>query len=159
MPDLTHRLAELADLPQLTQIENRCFWKCDAFSRRILRRMIINPHNSIILDILEFNQQPVGYAAYFTRANSRSIRLYSVCLLPELRGRGLVRKYLQARIAGFSGCFEKMTLEVRKTNRQALSVYSSLGFKAKVILNGYYPDGEDGIRLVKRLGNELAVKK
>lgn len=159
LPNLTHRQAELSDLPLLTQIEKRCFGNSDAFSRRIFRRMIINPKNSIMLDMLELDQQPVGYAAYFTRANSRSIRLYSVCLLPEWRGRGLVREYLQTRIADFSGCFEKMTLEVRKTNQQALSVYYCLGFETRGILKGYYPDGEDGLRLVKILGNELAVKK
>lgn len=151
MNRLHYRKADTADLDWLVGTEQKCFG-AEAFSRRSLGAMIRNMHASIVLDILELEQVPIGYAAYLTRKKSGYIRLYSVCLLPDYRGQGLIAAYLRERIAGFYGRYQRMGLEVRLGNSAAQSLYAKLGFTASKLLKGYYAGGkEDGYRMVKEL--------
>jgi len=149
---LRYRKATAADLDWLVATEQQCFGTVEAFSRRSLGGMIKNAHDSIILDILELGQTPVGYAVYLTRRNSKYIRLYSVCLLPDFQGQGLIGAYLRERISQFSGKYQKIGLEVRIGNTGAERLYAKLGFGVKELLKGYYAGGkEDGYRMVKKL--------
>ncbi|MBZ4654331.1 MAG: yncA [Peptococcaceae bacterium] len=144
-----------ADLRQLMEIEKKCFPECDVFSRRNMRRMVNNPKCSILLDVLEYEQEVVGYAVYLTRRNSQTIRLYSLCLLPCYTGQGLTRKYLEERLKDFALRFSKVILEVRQSNKAAIRLYHGLGFELGQILEGYYADGERGYRMVKNLKPKL----
>ncbi len=151
MNPLHYRKAVAADLDWLVATEQTCFGT-EAFSRRSIGDMIKNVHASIVLDILELEQVPIGYAAYLTRKKSGYIRLYSVCLLPDYRGQGLIDTYLRERIAGFYGSYQRMGLEVRLGNSAAQGLYAKLGFTASKLLKGYYAGGkEDGYRMVKKL--------
>jgi len=150
MQKLSYRKAALADLAWLVETEQQCFGEVDAFSRRTIRYMIKNPHDSIILDVLEQDQKPVGYAVYITRRNSKLIRFYSLCLLPAYRGQGLLKPYLQERLKGFAERYKRIGLEVRVSNLNALQLYRTLGFKIEKTLPQYYPsegNGEDGYRM------------
>ncbi len=123
---------------------------CDVFSSRTLRRMIDNPNGSIIMDVFEYGQTTVGYAAFLTRSGSLTARLYSVVILSRFSGQGLIKEYLQARLAEFAQKgYLRLVLEVRTTNKAAISLYSSLGFSVERRLEGYYADGQDGYRMVK----------
>ncbi len=41
--------------------------------------------------------------------------------------------------------FKRITLEVRKSNSNAIRFYERQGFKPCTVINGYYADGEDAI--------------
>jgi len=140
------------DLSVLAEIEKECFIPCDVFSARVLKRMISNPAQSIIAEVLEYEGTVCGYAAFLTRKGSHTVRLYSVAVLRRCRGRGLARRYLQEKLDGFSEMgYRKLVLEVRKTNQAAIKLYGSLGFVTVGVLPGYYPDGQDGYRMEKYL--------
>jgi len=47
--------------------------------------------------------------------------------------------------------FDRVTLEVRKSNRGAISFYEKQGYKQLYIIKGYYADGEDAIVYEKRI--------
>lgn len=113
--------------------------------------MIKNPNHSILLDVLEYEQEIAGYAVYLTRCNSRTIRLYSLCLLPDWTGQGLASAYLEERFADFASNHSKVVLEVRQSNKAAIRLYLGLGFEIREVLEGYYADGANGYRLVKNL--------
>ena len=46
--------------------------------------------------------------------------------------------------------FERVTLEVRKSNKEAIRFYEGQGFKPAFVIHGYYADGEDAIVYEKR---------
>jgi len=148
---INYRSATINDLPIIINAEDKCFNELDRFSKKSLLRMISNPKKSIIVDLILFFDEIIGYAVYLTRINSKKVRLYSICILPQYSGRGFAREYLNKRIIDFAKSFSEMTLEVRETNFAALKLYSSIGFTMHTKLPNYYPDGEVGYRLIKRL--------
>jgi ribosomal protein S18 acetylase RimI-like enzyme len=138
------------DYKLLIDMEKKCFSPFDIFKPHQVRRFLSNPAGSIITDIIVLDNNPIGWAAYFTRSNSRLIRLYSICIVPEFGGHGYAREYMKLRFTSL-GKFKAMTLEVRKSNLRAINLYEGLGFTGWKSLPGYYPDDEDGIRMIKAL--------
>ncbi len=51
----------------------------------------------------------------------------------------------------FTDGFEQITLEVRKSNRNAIRFYKKNGYKTSYDIKGYYADGEDAIMYEKKL--------
>lgn len=147
---LRFRKATYDDLLTIEALENRCFCPVDRFSVASFRRYIQNNNGSIYVDLIEFDGEPMGYAVYFTRNNSKVVRLYSLCISPDYAGRGLGHKYLETRLPKFAD-YSVVSLEVRVTNSRAISLYEKLGFQVSAQLPGYYGDGEDGYRMVKVL--------
>lgn len=45
-----------------------------------------------------------------------------------------------------------ITLEVRKTNRPARSLYERFGYEVESVLPDYYAPGSDGLRMRKPIG-------
>ena len=149
--EISFRPAEKADLSMLVEMENRSFNEVDRFSKEKIGHFIRNPHRSIIVDVIETGSTPVGYSVYLTRRNSRTISLHSICIIPEMRGRGITRAYLDKRLPGFRGMYNKIVLRVRTGNTAARDLYNSIEFSVDGGEAGYYPDGEDAIRMTKSL--------
>jgi ribosomal protein S18 acetylase RimI-like enzyme len=148
---VSYRKAQVADLEWLVNVEQSCFNEADAFSKRQLQWMIKNPNDSIIMDIIEWENNLIGYAVYFTRRGSKIIRLYSICISWQFVGQGLTKIYLYKRLADLAESFTKVSLEVRVSNQKAIGLYASLGFIVRNILKDYYDDGEDAYQMVKGL--------
>jgi len=148
---ITYRKAIISDLSLLIHMEKNCFHPCDRFTPEVFKRMLQNPKNSIISEIIEYNGKSAGYAVFFTRKNSRKIRLYSICILPEYAGKGIAKQYFQEIIPIVSKCYHTMSLEVRKNNQRAINLYDFLGFKINKTISNYYPDGEEALQMLKIL--------
>lgn len=149
--EISFRPAEKADLPLLVEMENRSFNEVDRFSRRKIGHFIRNPHRSIIVDVIETESGPVGYSVYLTRSNSRTISLHSICIIPEMRGSGVTRAYLNKRLPGISRRYNMIVLRVRAGNVAARGLYLSLEFSVEGVEARYYPDGEDALRMTMSL--------
>ncbi len=147
---LSFRSARLDDFKLVSDLEKKCFNAFDIFKPHQVRRFITNPAGSIITDVITLDGKPIGWASYFTRSNSKLIRLYSICIVPEFGGHGYAREYMKIRFTGLDK-YKAMTLEVRVSNSKAIRLYEGLGFKVLKRLLGYYPDDEDGIRMIKYL--------
>ncbi len=63
-------------------------------------------------------------------------------------GKNLLRTVEREFIAD---CFDRVTLEVRKSNWGAIRFYEKQGYKRLYIIKGYYADGEDAIVYEKKL--------
>ncbi len=150
MLNLSFRRAKLKDLGFIWKVENECFNSIDVFKKNQLYHFLRNPNKSIISDIIISDNTPVGWACFFTKKNQKSIRLYSLCISPAHRGRGIAREYLVDRLNGLGGLYNKVYLEVRKSNIKAIKLYTSLGFRKQRELPGYYLN-EDGIKMICRL--------
>ncbi len=71
-------------------------------------------------------------------------------------GSSLLRRlYEEFRNEGF----ERVTLEVRMSNKDAIRLYEDHGFKPAFIIHGYYADGEDAILYEKRLSRAMGVQE
>lgn len=145
---LTIRRAAKGDLDAVDAIEQASF-SIDRFARPVLKRLLSTPTADCL--IAEAGAA-AGYAIVLYRAGSSIARLYSIAVDPVARGRGVAQGLVAAatRAAGARGA-RTLRLEVRASNRSALSLYERAGFTLLERRPGYYLDGEDALRLEKRL--------
>jgi len=107
-----------------------------AVRRRLIPGLRRHPTTLIILAFA--GDRPVGAAVCFlgfsTFAAKPLVNIHDFMVLPELRGRGVGRRLLEAveREARRRGCC-KLTLEVMDHNRRALRTYHSFGFARYVL--------------------------
>lgn len=136
---------ELRHIPALAQLERLCFsqpWSENSLSSELTNKL------SFFL-VAQQCENIAGYAGM--QCIVGECYMYNVAVFPEYRGRGVGTKLVQAlidRAAQMDAAF--ITLEVRASNRQAISVYQKLGFqKAGCRKNFYTAPTEDGLIMTK----------
>lgn len=146
------RQAHLADLDAIDQLEQVGF-TADRQSRRSLR-YLLSQANALSL-LAEDAAGPCGYVTLLFRRNSDIVRLYSIAVHPRSRrasaGRRLVR---EAEDAARRRGNDRMRLEVRLGNTSSRGLFAAQGYVEVKTLPGYYPDGEDGLRLERDLSGD-----
>ncbi len=147
------RAAELADIPALSQIENRCF-DSDRLSRRQFRYMLTRGHAAT--RVYEQEGQIAGYVlVLFSRATSMG-RLYSIAVAPEARGRGVAQALVKtAEAAARDRERAYLRLEIRKDNTPSIRLFEGLGYRRFGELSDYYQDHMDAWRFEKTLAPDL----
>ena len=104
-------------------------------------------------EVLEGDGELAGYAVMSVAAGEA--HLLNICLAHHLRGQGIARRLLQHMLglAGQAGA-ERVYLEVRPSNREAMRLYRAAGFDVVGVRRGYYraaEGNEDAVVLVRRL--------
>jgi len=175
------RPAIRADLDALVELEEVSF-DSDWFSRRQLSHLILRAHartlviiqpdddvipsapavddvmaalwpaGSVERDDATPLRSVLGYGTVLFRRNSRRARLYSFCLHPESRGRGLAQRMLTSleQLAIAQGCTQ-FDLEVHTGNGTAIALYERHGFEKCGRLRDYYADGAAAWKMRKAL--------
>lgn len=143
------RRARATDLTALVELEHSGFHG-DHMRRRQFLHHLRNV-GALVL-IASSKTHTLGNAIVLFRRNSRIARLYSLVIAPQARGLGLGRALLATaeRHARTRGC-RSMRLEVRVDNRQAISLYESVGYSRFGRRPAYYQDGTDAWRYEKTL--------
>lgn len=136
---LSFRDMEEKDLDEIIELEHKCFtvpWSKDAFVSEISQNRFAK------YIILEEEGKIIGYCGAWLVVDEAHIT--NVAILPEFRGRGLGEALMNAMI---DICrrkhIERMTLEVRKSNTVAQSLYKKLGFQEGAIRKNYYSDNQE----------------
>lgn len=147
------RVAARKDLPALDSIEKTCFPADRRSNSRALRHSLKSPAQRVLTAVSE--RHPVGAMVLYLYP--RSIRIYSLAVLPEFRGGGTGRKMVQqavalARRTGRTA----VTLEAAQSNRTLTRWYESFGFQTKKILQDYYSPRRHAVRM--RLDLKTALK-
>lgn len=143
------RTARRTDLNAIDRLESRSF-HADRFSRATLRGLLSSPTAACL--VAEIDGDLAGYAVVLFRAGSRAARLYSLAVDPVRRGLGIARALLNAaERAALARGARRLRLEVRASNKAGLSLYDRAGFTFLERRPEYYGDGEDAVRLEKRL--------
>lgn len=147
------RRPRLSDFDKLLAIENRSF-RAHRFTEREFQYHYDNP-SSIFAVVEDLDELIVGYIAGIVHhgARFRTAKIYSMAVLPGLRHKGigsLLLRHFEAK-AREDKC-RSITLEVRKTNRSARSLYERFGYEVEEVLPNYYAPGSDGLRMRKLLG-------
>jgi ribosomal-protein-alanine acetyltransferase len=143
------RRARPGDIDAVDMIEQRSF-TADRFARAALKRLLASPSTHALIS--EIAGAAAGYAIVFLRSGSSVARLYSIAVDPAARGQGVASALLLgAERAARARGRRLLRLEVRASNQSALSLYRRAGFTLFERKRSYYPDGEDALRLEKRL--------
>lgn len=114
-------------------------WSLNAFVQEILQ-------NSMAEYLVALrNGEVAGYAGAWLILDEAHVT--NVAVRPDLRRLGIGRRLMEKLVERvfFLGA-RKMTLEVRASNLEALTLYESLGFCTKGVRRRYYEDtGEDAL--------------
>lgn len=137
------------DIADLVAIENAAF-PGDRLSRRSLRRLLLSPSAATIL--ADWEGRVAGYAVVLFRRGTKAARLYSIAVAPGFTGRRIGTRLLEAAeeaVRARGGTL--MRLEVRADNRTAIALYGKAGYRLSGRKSGYYEDGEDALKMEKKL--------
>jgi len=147
---ITIRKSSSSDLDFLEELEKACFPKFQQSNRRAIRYSIASPfQNVFIADTIENQKRiPAGSATVYI-FHKKTLRLFSIAVLPQYKGSGIGKQLLEyiiqmARLKKF----ERISLEVRKSEKWLIRYYENVGFKLVEELPGYYSPTEDGLRMI-----------
>lgn len=134
-------------IPALAQLERICF--SQPWSESGLRSELEN--KLAIFCVAELNNEVLGYAGM--QCVMGECYVNNIAVFPKFRDIGIGTKLVQALIdkaAQQNGVF--ITLEVRKSNEQAITMYTKLGFKQVGCRKNFYTNPlEDGLIMTKDL--------
>ncbi len=139
--------AREADLAALVALERRCFshpWSEQGF------RGAMEDSRSLVLVLRAAGSRAiVAYGVFQVVADE--LLIHDLAVAPEQRGRRLGRRLLSLalEVAARRGA-RTAHLEVRESNRPALGLYRSVGFRTVGVRRGYYESpSEDALVLSK----------
>lgn len=133
-----------ADLPQVLGIERRAFptpWSAAMFVLEVSKPATIS-----LAAVLPDRRRPRRLAGYLICSRYADVwHLMNVAVDPPLRRRGIASALMEAMIER-TGSDEPVTLEVRPSNRAAITLYDRFGFRPAGTRPRYYQDtGEDAL--------------
>ncbi len=147
-PDLSISLMTVADIPAVLQIQEAC--QLSPWDNNSYRKALKDP--DFILYTAKIAENPVGFTASRLITSENSIELLNIGVLPphqkKLIGEGLILQLFSV----ISGRADRVFLEVRAGNEQAIAFYKKYGFYPIGVRKNYYPDPlENAILMEKRL--------
>lgn len=147
----TIRRMTIEDIEPVYKIEEASFqtpWTRDAFEKEIHENALAVYH------VMELDSRVIGYGGMWSVVDELHITNFAV--LPEFRGHGYAHVLMDALVDyGIIHGFKYMTLEVRRSNSVAISLYEKHGFEGIGYRPKYYVDsGEDALVMWKELMSE-----
>ncbi|MHA1590679.1 MAG: ribosomal protein S18-alanine N-acetyltransferase [Candidatus Njordarchaeales archaeon] len=147
MEDLKIRRAIPDDLNKVFEIEQKSFKR--PYPKYYLAWLIKGLADIFL--VAEYKGQVLGYVAGRIEYN-RLGHVITIAVHPEWRRRGIGTKLMLYIMKLFReyGC-ERVYLEVRVSNLEAIRLYEKLGFRITRLLKNYYEDGEDAYLMLREL--------
>jgi len=142
------RTASHQDIPEIQRLEDESFVD-DAFSHRRIAYLVKKAKSATLV----YEDGGIrGYILLLFRNDTSAARVYSICVHPAYRKKGIGAALMRAaeKLAKERKC-TKMTLEVSESNSDAIALYRSFGFEAVRTLEDYYRKGVNGLRMEKML--------
>jgi ribosomal-protein-alanine N-acetyltransferase len=140
------------DFENLFEIDQQCFEKEIAYSRRDMRAYLKFPGAECV--VAETSR---GTMAGFCIGIGRGQLGYVVTMdvLPQYRRKGAARELLaeiERRLGGRD--VREVWLETATDNEAAIAFWLKHGYRKRGIREGYYPDGRDAFTMQKVLANQ-----
>jgi len=141
------RPPQLSDARDLENADLVCFpdpWPGQFFVSEILAD---GRFNRLLVD-------PAGrMAAYlFCAWQYLDLHILKVATLPDFRRSSLARRLMRlAENHAMEMSGESLTLEVRRDNLPAITLYEDLGYARQGIRARYYPNGDDAVIMTRRV--------
>lgn len=145
--ELYLRSMTIADIDDVMVIETAAF--ASPWSRQFFLEELRATHAKSVL--CQRDGKPVGYVIYWELPGELDI--HNVAVHPQYRRRGVARAMLNDIIeSAAKRGIRRLTLEVRRSNESAQTLYRSLGFEVCGLRKGYYSDnGEDAWLMERKL--------
>ncbi|MGI8631766.1 MAG: ribosomal protein S18-alanine N-acetyltransferase [Solirubrobacterales bacterium] len=142
-PEIEIRRLSFSDLPQVIAVERRSFPAPWSLAMFVLE---LSKPSSVCLAATEDDR----LAGYLVCSRYEDVwHVMNVAVDPPARRRGIGSELMQRMIAETAdrpGEPGRYTLEVRRSNRQALEMYRAMGFREDGVRHRYYHDnGEDAV--------------
>lgn len=139
------RAMRQVDVPQVAALEKASYEY--PWSAGIFRDCLLAGYTSVVL---EQDAELIGYAVMSVAAGEA--HLLNICLAEHVRRQGIARRLLRHMLdLAMQAGAERLFLEVRPSNKDALRLYRAAGFRVVDVRRGYYraPGGnEDAVVLV-----------
>jgi len=143
---LTIERAVAEDLREVHALEVRCFpspWRREFFESEITndsRYNLVARHDGAVAGYL--------FAAWF----ADEMHINKIAVDASLRRQGVALAMMQRCLAfAAERAVTSIWLEVRSSNDEAQQFYAFLGFEPEYIRNGYYPDGEAAVVMMREV--------
>ncbi len=121
MEPIIVRKAQQADIPAILEIEWECFRE-DSFSKEQFA-YLISRSKGIFYVMMEADRV-IAYVSLLFHGGTRYLRIYSIAVHPDYRGRELGQVLMDQTIQTAGECkAAKITLEVKVTNTSAIGLY------------------------------------
>ncbi|MDR2954845.1 MAG: ribosomal protein S18-alanine N-acetyltransferase [Prevotella sp.] len=129
------------DIGDIINIEDKSF-NSDGFSRSQFIYLVTRSKGVFYVAVTD--SKVTGYICLLLHSKRKNIRIYSIAILPEYRGRGIAGMLISkakefARNEKKSG----VSLEVRTDNMLAIQLYEKNGFRTLFTKKQYYHDLTD----------------
>jgi len=140
-----------SDLKQILEIENASFNPYDAYTREDFFRFF--SQNPDLCLVAEIDSQIAG--DLIARKIVNYLDLVSFAIHPSFRRMGVGSELLHEII---QKCklydLSRIELEVRKSNAAGLSFWRKMGFLNTGVIESFYEDGEDAMKMCRQIINE-----
>ncbi len=145
------REASVRDLPRILEIERLAFpqpWSLDSFKRELMlpfsRIVVAVKAQTVQTSQPAAHGQPAGFLCRWLVADE--CHILNVAVHPELRRGGIAMALMEEAISeAKTKNIRILTLEVRRSNVAARSLYRKLNFIERRLRTNYYGPGEDAI--------------
>jgi len=148
------RTASYDDFERIVALENLCFQKEHAYTRRQLRYLLIKANSTVLVETTDTLVR--GFLIILYRRGTTVAGIETINVDPAFRKKGIGLQLLSVgeehlRKKGI----RKIRLEVSITNHAAIKLYENAGFQKTALLKKYYrydhEDSRDAYRMVKEL--------
>jgi [ribosomal protein S18]-alanine N-acetyltransferase len=143
------RPVKTEDLITIHELEEECFK--DPFPSYFIDQLA-NANPSTFL-VAEDSGRVIGYAVVDNWTDHQ--HLVSIAVRPDSRRKGVAQALLDRLIERVRE--GPLKLELRKSNKAALTLYMKNGFSQTGTAHSYYTDGEDAIQMEKRIERKTEI--
>jgi ribosomal-protein-alanine N-acetyltransferase len=136
-----------ADIAQIVDLEKLCFG-IEGFSKNQINYLVSKAKGEVV--VVKISSEIVASLILLYRKNSENLRIYSLVVSTEMRGKGLAKEMIfysekKAKSLGL----KKLSLEVSENNQAAISLYQNAGFTIFQTKTQYYKDGSGALVMRK----------
>ncbi|MBN2637190.1 MAG: GNAT family N-acetyltransferase [Prolixibacteraceae bacterium] len=150
------RNSVLSDLDFLEKLEKTCFPVFQQSSRRVIRYGISSPFQKVLVAEIHTNKTTIKAGSATLFPYSKTLRLFSIAVLPELQGKGIGKQIIEyILVFARSNKFERISLEVLESDKQLIQLYKNFNFTVTEKLPEYYSKTEHGLRMVLSLDENV----
>lgn len=146
--DVSIRQMTKEDIDKVYDIERRSF--SYPFSKGIVYTMFLAYPDMCF--VIQVNSEIVGFLLGELDVSDKQPHILSFAINEQYKRQGLGSKLLQFFIDYCKKAnYKHISLEVRKDNDPAISLYKKFGFQGVKIIRKYYEDNMDAILMLKML--------
>ena len=138
------RRATDKDLVRINLIEQESY-RTSPYPKELLEKLLSDNNESFLVAEDKFN----GIVGYCVSTSERqTAHLISIAVLPAHRRKGAGTRLMTTLVQYLRGKrIESLWLEVDQRNEDAIRLYKKLGFTKIMLLENYYSDGSDAVRM------------